>query len=65
MIQIYCINDIINKDLQEVMDHIDQVEDEILGATQKGEKIPKDVIVDLCLSRAKVDELLRLRRKGL
>ena len=65
MIQIYCIKDTINKDLQEVMDHIDQIEDEILNAMQKGEEIPKDVIIDLCLSKAIVDELLRLRRKGL
>ena len=65
MIQIFCIQDNINKDLREIMDHIDLVEDEILLTTQKGENISKDTIVDLCVSRAMVDELLRLRRKGL
>lgn len=65
MIQIYCIQDNINKDLIKIMDHIDIIEDEILSTTQKGENISKDTIVDLCVSKAMVDELLRLRRKGL
>ena len=65
MIRIFCIQDNINKDLIEIMDHIDIIEDEILSTTQKGENISKDTIVDLCVSKAMVDELLRLRRKGL
>lgn len=65
MIQLLCIQDNINKDLREIMDHIDLVEDEILLTIQKGENVNKDIIVDLCVSRAMVDELLRLRRKGL
>lgn len=62
---IFCIKDTINASLISSMLHIEELEEQIAKLKADGKEIPTSVIVDLCVTKSTVDELIRLRKLGL
>ena len=65
MIKIICQKDKIYQTMIDVCNHIDEIEDDIIECKNSGIDIPKELIIELCISRSILDELLRLRKIGL
>ena len=65
MINIICKQDKIYYTMIDVCNHIDQLEENINECKNSGIEIPKELVIELCVSNSILDELLRLRRLGL